>query len=175
VRLTTSLQVGAKYIGCVVCRFHVVADAGSAPCQKPASINLQKWFISPTGRLNLGFIQRENLPLCSSYLPLRVPNWAISTAIRRLRTTLSIWVAPLGHVFCPRGRVRKRGGHLCRPTGDALRPRISGTGCTIFQVAHLGLLLFYACQKVSDDSQVEEINCSTFQYNTKKTVKPTRS
>ena len=24
--------VGAKYFGCVVCRFHVVADAGSAPC-----------------------------------------------------------------------------------------------------------------------------------------------
>ena len=25
--------VGAKYLGCVVCRFHVVSDAGSAPCQ----------------------------------------------------------------------------------------------------------------------------------------------
>ena len=37
VRLTTSLEVGAKYFGCVVCRFHVVADAGSAPCQKSAS------------------------------------------------------------------------------------------------------------------------------------------
>jgi hypothetical protein len=24
---------------------------------KPASINLQKWFLSPTGRLNLGFIR----------------------------------------------------------------------------------------------------------------------
>jgi hypothetical protein len=32
VRLTTSLQVGAKYVGCVVCRFHVVADVGSALC-----------------------------------------------------------------------------------------------------------------------------------------------
>jgi hypothetical protein len=82
-RLTTSLQVGAKYFGCVVCRFHVAADAGSAPCQKPASINLQKWFLSPTGQLNLGFILRENLPLCSSYLPLGVPNWAVSTAIKR--------------------------------------------------------------------------------------------
>jgi hypothetical protein len=83
VRLTTSLQVGAKYFGCVVCRFHVTADAGSAPCQKPASINLQKCFLSPTGRLNLGFILTENLPLCSSYLPLGVPNWAVSTAMKQ--------------------------------------------------------------------------------------------
>jgi hypothetical protein len=29
---------------------------------------------SPTGRLNIGFILRENFPLCSSYLPLGVPN-----------------------------------------------------------------------------------------------------
>jgi hypothetical protein len=29
------------------------ASAGSAPCQKSASINLQKLFVSPTGRLNL--------------------------------------------------------------------------------------------------------------------------
>jgi hypothetical protein len=64
VRLTTSLQVGAKYFSCVVCRFHVAVDADSAPCQKPASINLQKWFLSPTGRLNLGFIIEGNLPLC---------------------------------------------------------------------------------------------------------------
>jgi hypothetical protein len=41
---------------------------------KPASINLQKWFLSPTGRLNLGFILRKTLPLCSSYLLLGVPN-----------------------------------------------------------------------------------------------------
>jgi hypothetical protein len=38
----------------------------------PASNNLQKWFLSPTGRLNFGFILRENLLLCSSYLPLGV-------------------------------------------------------------------------------------------------------
>jgi hypothetical protein len=61
VRLTTSLQVGAKYLGCVVCRFHVVGGAGSAPCQKPVSINLQKWFLSPTGRLNFGFITEGKL------------------------------------------------------------------------------------------------------------------
>jgi hypothetical protein len=39
---------------------------------KSASNNLQKWFLSPTGRLNIGFILRENLLLCSSYLPLGV-------------------------------------------------------------------------------------------------------
>jgi hypothetical protein len=38
----------------------------------PASNNLQKWFLSPTSRLNFGFILRENLLLCSSYLPLGV-------------------------------------------------------------------------------------------------------
>jgi hypothetical protein len=34
-------------------------------------------------RLNLVFILRENLPLCSWYLPLGVPNWAASTAIKQ--------------------------------------------------------------------------------------------
>jgi hypothetical protein len=58
-----------------VCRFHVASGADSAPCQKPVNINLQKCFLSPTGRLNLGFILRENWLLCSSYLPLGVPNW----------------------------------------------------------------------------------------------------
>jgi hypothetical protein len=80
VRLTTSLQVGAKYIGCVVCRFHIAAGADSAPCQKPVSNNLQKWCLSPTDRLNFGFILRENLLLCSSYLPLGVSNWSVNTA-----------------------------------------------------------------------------------------------
>jgi hypothetical protein len=61
VRLTTLLQVGAKYLGCVVCRFHVAAVAGSAPCQKPVNNNLQKWFLSPTGRLNFGFITEGKL------------------------------------------------------------------------------------------------------------------
>jgi hypothetical protein len=60
-RLTASLQVGAKYLGCVVCRFHVAAGASSAPCQKPISNNLQKWFLSPTGRLNFGFITEGKL------------------------------------------------------------------------------------------------------------------
>jgi hypothetical protein len=56
VRLTISLQVEAKYLGCVVCKFHVAAGAGSVPCQKPVRNNLQKWFLFPTGRLNFGFI-----------------------------------------------------------------------------------------------------------------------
>jgi hypothetical protein len=89
VRLTTSLQVGEKYFGCVVCRFHVTADTGSAPCQKPASINLQKWFLSPTGRLNLGFIIEGNLPLCSSHIPLGVLNWAASTANKHFSSTVA--------------------------------------------------------------------------------------
>jgi hypothetical protein len=41
--------------------FHVAAGAGSAPCQKPVSNNLQKWFLSPTGRLNFGFITEGKL------------------------------------------------------------------------------------------------------------------
>jgi hypothetical protein len=69
-----------KYLGCVVCRFHIAAGAGSAPCQKPVSNNLHKWFLSPTSRLNFGFILRENLLLCSSHLPLGVPNWFVNTA-----------------------------------------------------------------------------------------------
>jgi hypothetical protein len=44
---------------------------------KPASINLQKLVLPPTGSINLGFILREDLLLCSSYLPLGVPNWAV--------------------------------------------------------------------------------------------------
>jgi hypothetical protein len=44
---------------------------------KLASINLQKLVLSPNGLINLGFILREDLLLCSSYLPLGVPNWAV--------------------------------------------------------------------------------------------------
>jgi hypothetical protein len=45
---------------------------------KPASINLWKLVLSPTSSINLGFILREDLLLCSSYLPLGVPNWAVN-------------------------------------------------------------------------------------------------
>jgi hypothetical protein len=44
-----------------VCRFHVDAGVSRAPCQKPVSNNLQKWFLSPTGRLNFGFISEGKL------------------------------------------------------------------------------------------------------------------
>jgi hypothetical protein len=77
-----------KVLGCVVCRFHVAAGAKLRPRRcaiyklsgavaKLASINLRKLVISPTGSINLSFILREDLMLCSSYLPLGVPNWAV--------------------------------------------------------------------------------------------------
>jgi hypothetical protein len=76
-----------KLLGCVVCRFHVAAGAKLRPRRgaiyklsgaiaKLASINLQKLVLSPTGLIKLGFILREDLLLCSSYLPHGVPNWA---------------------------------------------------------------------------------------------------
>jgi hypothetical protein len=49
----------------------------SGAVTKLASINLQKLVLSPTGSINLGFILREDLLLCSPYLPLGVPNWAV--------------------------------------------------------------------------------------------------
>jgi hypothetical protein len=52
--------------------------SGALP--KSASNNLQKWFLSPTGRLNFGFIL-----LCSSYLPLGVSQrvlWEITRLFR---------------------------------------------------------------------------------------------
>jgi hypothetical protein len=54
--------------------------SGALP--KSASNNFQKWFLYPTGRLNLGFILRENLLLCSSYLSLgfsQLVLWDITT------------------------------------------------------------------------------------------------
>jgi hypothetical protein len=77
-----------KVLGCVVWRFHVAAGAKLRPRRgaiyklsgaiaKLASINLRKLVLSPTGSINLGFILREELLLCSSYLPLGVPNWAV--------------------------------------------------------------------------------------------------
>jgi hypothetical protein len=77
-----------KVLDCVVCRFHVAAGAKLRPRRgaiyklsgavvKLASINLRKLVLSPTSLINLGFILREDLLLCSSYLPLGVPNWAV--------------------------------------------------------------------------------------------------
>jgi hypothetical protein len=71
-----------------VCRFHVVADTGSAPCQRqwhqPSEDSLP-----PTGRFNLDFILRENFLLCSSYLPLGVSQHAYHPG------TSSLFLAPL--------------------------------------------------------------------------------
>jgi hypothetical protein len=77
-----------KVLGCIVCRFHVAAGAKLRPGRgtiyklsgavaKLESINLWKLVLSPTGLKNLGFILREDLQLCSSYLPLGVPNLAV--------------------------------------------------------------------------------------------------
>jgi hypothetical protein len=77
-----------KVLGCVVCRFHVASGAKLRPIQgaiyklsgsvaKLASINLRKLVLSPTGSINLAFIRREDLLMCSSYRPLGVPNWAV--------------------------------------------------------------------------------------------------
>jgi hypothetical protein len=77
-----------KVLGCVVCRFHIAAGAklrhgrGAiyelfGAVAKLASINLWKLVLSHTGSINLGFILREDLLLCSSYLPLGVPNWVV--------------------------------------------------------------------------------------------------
>jgi hypothetical protein len=71
-----------------VCRFHVAAGAKLRPREgaiyklfgaitKLASINLRKLVLSPTGLINLGFILREDLLMCSSYLRLGVPNWEV--------------------------------------------------------------------------------------------------
>jgi hypothetical protein len=39
--------------------------------------------LSPTGSIKPWFHTEENLPMCSLYLPLGVPNWAASTAIKQ--------------------------------------------------------------------------------------------
>jgi hypothetical protein len=46
-------------------------------------------WLFPTGSINLGFLLTENLLLCSSFLPLEVPNWPaiyINTAPQSTRT-----------------------------------------------------------------------------------------
>jgi hypothetical protein len=87
-----------------VCRFHVVVGAKLRPGRgtiyklsgvvaKLASINLRKLVLSPTGSINLGFILREDLLLCSSYLPLGVPNWAdiYTPSLHDVITARSSW------------------------------------------------------------------------------------
>jgi hypothetical protein len=59
----------------------------SGAVAKPASINLQKWFLSPTCSIKPWFHTKGNLPMCSLYLPLGVPNWVASTANQALYFT----------------------------------------------------------------------------------------
>jgi hypothetical protein len=91
-----------------VCRFHVAAGAKLRPRRgaiyklsgvvaKLASINLRKLVLSPTGSIYLGFILREDLLLCLSYLPLGVPNWAV---IYTLSSNFSGVVAGEKEDFC---------------------------------------------------------------------------
>jgi hypothetical protein len=61
----------APYINCLE----------QSPSQQASTFG--SWFFLLLVRLNLGFILREDLPLCSSYLPLGVPNWVASTAIKQ--------------------------------------------------------------------------------------------
>jgi hypothetical protein len=49
--------------------------------------------LSPTSSINLGFILREDLLLCSSYLPLGVPNWAVIYMPLMVKEMLSSEVA----------------------------------------------------------------------------------
>ena len=59
--------------------------------------HLQKRLPSPTGRLNLGFLLRENLLPCSSYLPLGVPNGSL---LREHQATFSGAIAGEKKHFC---------------------------------------------------------------------------
>jgi hypothetical protein len=90
VRLTTSLQVGQSTLvvlcaGSTLLLAQSYAQIGtinklSGVVAKSASINLWKWFLSPTGLIKPWFHTEGNLPLCSSYLSLGVSNWVASTA-----------------------------------------------------------------------------------------------
>jgi hypothetical protein len=53
--------------------------------QSPSQLasTFESWFFLLLDRLNLGFVPREDLLLCSSYLPLGVANWVASTAIKQ--------------------------------------------------------------------------------------------
>jgi hypothetical protein len=61
----------APYINCLE----------QSPSQQASTFG--SWFFLLLFRLNLGFILRKDLPMCSSYLPLGVPNWAASIAIKQ--------------------------------------------------------------------------------------------
>jgi hypothetical protein len=54
----------------------------SGAVAKLASINLRKLVLSPTGSIKPWFHTEGNLLLCSSYLPLGVPNWVLPRTIK---------------------------------------------------------------------------------------------
>ena len=66
VRLASSLFRWCKIDCLSVSRFHVVADAGSAPYQKSASNNLQKCFIPPT-RSDETLVSYRGKTCCSAH------------------------------------------------------------------------------------------------------------
>jgi hypothetical protein len=79
-------KLGAKYL-VVLCAGSALLLVEDAPTRivngALAGVSLswqaspsQIWLF-PTGSTNLGFLLRENLLLCSSYLPLGVPNWVV--------------------------------------------------------------------------------------------------
>ena len=65
--------VGAEYLGCVVWRFHIIADT-SGRLANVSAITFGSDFFLLLVRLNLGFVLRENLLLYSSTLLLGLPN-----------------------------------------------------------------------------------------------------
>jgi hypothetical protein len=92
-----------------VSTFHIAAGAKLCPGQgaihtlsgavvKLASINLWKLVLFPTGSINLGFILREDLLLCSSYLLLGFPTGRSSTKLLHQHRTIrhqDCFLAPL--------------------------------------------------------------------------------
>jgi hypothetical protein len=66
---------------------------------KPASINLQKWFLSPTGLIKPLFHTEGNLSLCSSYIGLGVPNWVANTTTNQECFEALLAVNIMGHAF----------------------------------------------------------------------------
>jgi hypothetical protein len=71
------IEVGSKVLGCVVCRFHIVAGEKlhadkqliwrpCPECHEASKHHLLKFGFLLLVRLNLGFITEENLLLCST-------------------------------------------------------------------------------------------------------------
>jgi hypothetical protein len=77
----------------VLCAGYNIADGEEAPTSTTHQYFLaplpgiveasehqpSKGWLSPTGLINLGFTTEGNLLMCSSYLPLGVPNWVPTT------------------------------------------------------------------------------------------------